>query len=96
MQARDNIPEKLKNFSEIGSFDEFLSRSFKNVIVSHCKTKNVAKQGGPLLNDARNVEFIKSRSNGEIIVFGKAKALNSLWKTEFYEVAKHNGTLTEI
>jgi len=58
------VPKSLSNFTEIGSFDEFVSRTFRTVVVSMAKTKNMGKTGGPLLNSSSNVEFIKSRSTG--------------------------------
>jgi hypothetical protein len=64
--------------------------------MSFCKTKNAVKNGGPLLNNPNNIDYIKSRSKETLIVFGKAKALNGLWKNEFYENAKTQMSLTEI
>ncbi len=48
------------------------------------------------MNNPLNVEFLKSRAIKQIIVFGKAKALNTLWKQEFYEKSVAQGTLVEI
>lgn len=96
LQTREDIDTKLKKFSEIGSFDEFVSNRYSTVMVSVCKTKNIVKTAGPLLNNPLNIDYLKSRSTKQIIIFGKAKALNALWKNEFYEVAKNNGALTEI
>ena len=56
----------------------------------------MAKQGGPLLNNSLNVEYIKSRCLKDLIIVGKAKALNPLLKAEFYEKAKANNTIVEI
>jgi len=81
---------------EIGAFDELVSRTFDNIIISICKTKDIAKQAGPLLNNPLNIEFLKSRCTKKFVVIGKAKALNALWKTEFLDPAKAQGNLTEL
>jgi hypothetical protein len=81
---------------EIGAFDELVSRTFDTIIISICKTKNIAKQGGPLLNNPLNIEFLKSRCTKKFVVIGKAKGLNPLWKTEFLDAAKAQGNLTVL
>jgi hypothetical protein len=86
----------VRNFIEVGSFEEFVSRQFTTVIVSFCKTKNVVKQGGPLLNNAGIIEFLKKRAKKQIVIFGKAKSLNPIWKNEFYEKARTQGSVTEV
>eukprot|EP00347_Sterkiella_histriomuscorum_P019777 403340332 len=95
-QSRDELPAALKSFYQFGSFDEYVSQTFKVVIVSMCKTKNIVKNGGPLLNSHLNVDFLKSRATEKIIVFGRAKALNNLWRHEFYDLAKNANNLTEL
>ena len=63
LQSRDDIENQtIKNFKEIGSFDEFVGRTFKTVMVSVCKTKNITKLGGPLLNSPLNIQYLKSRA----------------------------------
>jgi hypothetical protein len=89
------IKDRLTN-SEIGAFDDFMSRQFDTVIVSICKTKNIAKLGGPLLNNPLNIDYLKSRAVKKLIVIGKAKALNAVWKHGILEPAKEQGHLTEI
>ena len=87
---REDVDKETKErfqVSNIGAFDEFVSRTFDTIIVSMCKTKNVTRLGGPLLNNPLNVQYLKSRALKRIIVIGKAKALNALWKAEFYEIA---------
>ena len=36
--------------AEIGSFDDFSSRHYDSIVISHCKTDDVVKSGGPLIN----------------------------------------------
>jgi hypothetical protein len=74
--------------SEIGSFDDFISRTFDNVVVSLCKTKNIEKQGGPLLNNPLNVEYLKSRTIKKLIVISKSRGLPEIWKKEIIQKAK--------
>ena len=96
---KEEIDEEIKNrflSGEIGAFDELVSRTFDTIIVSICKTKQVTKTGGPLLNNPLNVEFLKSRCLKRFVVIGKAKSLNALWKNEFYEKSKAQGTLMEL
>jgi hypothetical protein len=96
---REDLDKETKDrfqVSNIGAFDEFVSRTFDTIIVSMCKTKNVTRLGGPLLNNPLNVQYLKSRALKRIIVIGKAKALNALWKAEFYETAVAQNNLTEI
>ncbi|TNV82488.1 hypothetical protein FGO68_gene10529 [Halteria grandinella] len=94
---REDLPDTLKKqLTDIGAFDEFVSRTFDTIIVSVTKTKNVTKYGGPLLNNPNVLEYLKSRCLKKIIVIGKASALNPLWKAEFYEKSKEQGTLVEL
>jgi hypothetical protein len=60
------------------------------------KTKNIAKAGGPLLNNPNVIEFLKSRALKRIIVIGKAEALNPLWRAEFYDEAQAQGNILEL
>lgn len=64
-----------------------VSRTFDTLIISICKTKNIAKTGGPLLNNPLNIEFLRSRSTKKFVVIGKAKTQNALWRNEFYDKA---------
>jgi hypothetical protein len=82
--------------SEIGSFDDFMSRTFDNVVVSLCKTKNIEKLGGPLLNNPQNVEFLKSRTTRKLIFISKTRGLPQIWKQEIVEKAKEQGHYMEI
>ena len=82
--------------TSIGAFDEFVSRTFDTLIVSLTKTKNVVKYGGPLLNNANVLEYLKSRCLKRIVLIGKASALNEMWRREFYDKAKEHGGLTEL
>jgi hypothetical protein len=96
---REGLDESIKKRllgGEIGAFDELVSRTFDTIIISVCKTKNIAKSGGPLLNNQLNIDFLKSRCNKKFVIIGKAKALNTLWKSEFYEPSKTQDTLIEL
>ncbi|CDW81163.1 UNKNOWN [Stylonychia lemnae] len=95
-QSREDFPEELKAFAQFGSFDEYVSQTYKTLIISVCKTKNIAKNGGPLLNSQLNVDFLKTRAVEKIIVFGRAKSLNALWRNEFFEIAKSQEKVTEL
>lgn len=54
------------------------------------------KLGGPLLNSSLNVDFIKSRAKKKLVIFGKARALNPLWKSELYERASQANNVIEF
>ena len=60
-EQRDDLPKKVKQFSTIGSFEEFISQRFNTLIISHCKTENIEK-GGPLFS-LPMIEFLLSRLN---------------------------------
>jgi len=60
-EVRDDLPKKVKGFLNIGSFEEFISRRFNTLVISHCKTDNM-DQAGPLFSQAM-VEFLLSRLN---------------------------------
>ena len=81
------VKEAFKN-TEIGSFDDFMSRHFDTVIVSLCKTQDVEKHGGPLLNNSLNVDFLKSRATKKLVIISKESSINGLWKREIYSVAE--------
>ena len=53
-----------------------MSQTFETIFVSLCKTRQVTKTGGPLLNNPSNVDYLKSRAKKRIIIVGKAKGLN--------------------
>lgn len=80
------MPKKVKAFSTIGSFEEFISRRFQTLVISHCKTQNVE---GPLFSQAM-VDFLMSRlkPGGKIMIIGKKESLNQAWKASFI----HKGT----
>lgn len=65
--------------SEIGAIDDFLSRTFDTVVVSLCKTKNIERTGGPLLNNPLNIDYLKSRALKKLVVIGKSRALPEIW-----------------
>lgn len=98
IEREDMSDEIKKHFAggEIGAFDEFVSRTFDTIVVSQTKTKNIVKVGGPLLNNPLNLEYLKSRCSKRIVVIGKANALNPLWRHEFYDKSKQQGTLIEL
>ena len=89
------VKEAFKN-TEIGSFDDFMSRHFDTVIVSLCKTSHVEKYGGPLLNNPLNVDFLKSRATKKLVIISKESSLNKLWKREIYSVADSQGHVLNI
>mmetsp|Transcript_19962 Transcript_19962/g.14418 ORF Transcript_19962/g.14418 Transcript_19962/m.14418 type:complete len:109 (+) Transcript_19962:2173-2499(+) len=86
-ESRKDLKKQLKTFETIGAIDEFVSRSFDTVILSHCKTKDVENTAGPLLNTKEVIDYIKSRCKSKLIVFGRAQALNSIWKQNCYNLA---------
>jgi hypothetical protein len=75
------LPKKVKQFATIGSFEEFISRRFQTLVISHCKTQNVE---GALFSQAM-VDFLMSRvkAGGKVIVIGKQASLNEAWKSTF-------------
>ena len=79
------MPKKLKQFQTIGSFEDFVSRRFKTIVVSHCKTLNV-ESGGPLFSHGM-IEFILSRvvqsADTRVIVIAKQDGINQVWKHTF-------------
>lgn len=90
-ERKADLGKKISAFQTIGSFEDFVSRSkFSTLIISVCKTEKVEEQGGPLLNEERVLNYVKSRQFGavaetkKIIVIGKASALSTLWREEFY------------
>ena len=63
-----------------------MSRRFKTLVISHCKTAKV-DSAGALFSEAM-IEFIMSRvskteKDAKIIVIGKKAAMNHVWKTTF-------------
>ena len=98
LQEREDVDESIKRKlnGDIGAFDEIVSRVFDTVIVSICKTKGLVNSGGPLLNNKLNVDYLKSRASQRIIVIGKSRTLNPLWRSQFYDKSKAQGTLIEI
>ena len=96
---REDIETAIKSRwtnSEIGAIDDFLSRSFDCVIVSLCKTKNIEKFGGPLLNNPLNIAYLKSRTHKKLVVIGKSRALPDIWAKEVVNKAKEQGHYMEI
>lgn len=80
------MPKKVKNFGTIGSFEEFISRRFNTLVISHCKTENI-ETAGPLFSQPM-VEFLMSRLNHgqaglKVIVIGKKASLNQVWENQF-------------
>ncbi len=69
------MTKKVKNrfgSAEIGSFDDFVSRYFDTIVISHCKTEKTSSTAGPLLNNNLNIQFIKSRATKKIVIIGKS------------------------
>ena len=90
MADREDIDEQVKlrfGGSEIGAFDDFLSRTFDTVLVSMCKTKKVAKPGS-ILSNPLVVEFLLTRSTKRLVIFANSKSLNAQWRKEFYDKSK--------
>ena len=98
-ERKNDLPEFLQSFQTIGSFEDFVSRTFKTIVISLCKTDDVSETGGTVLNSAKTLEFVLSRLDTEtssakgkakqstptIIVVGNKKSLNPLWKKAFLE-----------
>ena len=89
---KDELPKQISSFSTIGSFEEFVSRKFKTIIVSVCKTEDFEELGGPLLNSQEIVDFLISRvalpvgnEASKIVIISKSESLNDLWRKTFYE-----------
>ena len=58
---KQELGKKLNTFSNIGSFEDFLSRRYSTIIVSLVRTANFEEAGAPLLNSERLIEFLLSR-----------------------------------
>ena len=83
---RDDLPKKLKQFQTIGSFEDFVSRRYKTLVISHCKTSKI-DSAGALFSQAM-IDFIMSRvsrteKDAQVIVIGKKTAMNQVWRTTF-------------
>ena len=76
----------ISKFNKIGSFEDFISRRYKTIIVSLVRTKPFAEHGGPLMNSQALIDYLKSRAapGGKIVIISKEEALNDIWRNAFH------------
>jgi len=84
-----DLPTKTSQFQMIGSFEDFMSRKFKTIMISVCRT---GSQEGSLFSP-KMLKFILSRleSDSKVICIGKSASLSEEWKS----VLLHGAELIE-